>query len=283
MNREDPVPSKHDTPYRSITTYKYSVAAIAVLAIGLYLLYLGGEETRFWRTHQAWRTFSEQLGGLMIVTGGISVLWELVGKRSFAREVLESTRTANELETAGLKRITNQFYDEALWKYCFKGVEKLDIFVAYGGTWRRTYLSQLQLVAKSPKARICVYLADPEDAATISTLANRFGSTPEKLKERIWETKEEFEALRQEGGATVQVFFWAGDRVFTFYRFDNRAVVALYQHSEGRSPVLPTMLCENGGSIFQFIYDELRSIRNASRPATQGTGTSAVIKQIRMG
>ncbi|MDG4794454.1 hypothetical protein [Micromonospora sp. WMMD1082] len=276
---------KRDTPYRSLTTHRYVLVAAAVFVLGAYFLYLGGEETRFWQSHPGLRTLMEQLGGLLIVTAGISILWELIGKRSFAREVLESTRTANEIESAGLKRITNQFYDEALWKYCFKGVEKLDIFVAYGGTWRRTYLSQLQTLAKSAKGRIRVYLADPEDPATITTLANRFGSTPEKLKEKIWETKEEFEALQQEGGASVQVFFWAGDRVFTFYRFDNRAVVALYQHSEGRSPVLPTIQCENGGSLFQFVYDELRSIRTASRPATQQDedDISAVVTQIRRG
>ncbi len=274
---------ERDTPYRSLTTHYYILVAVVVFIIGGYLLYLGGEETRFWRSHEGWRTLMEQLGGLLIVTSGISILWELVGKRAFAREVLESTRTAAELESAGIKRITNQFYDEAMWKDCFKGVEKLDIFVAYGGTWRRTYLSQLQALARKPKGRIRVYLADPDDVSTVTTLANRFGATPEKLKERIWETKEEFEALRQEAGASVEVFFWAGDRVFTFYRFDNRAVVALYQHSEGRSAVLPTIICENGGSLFQFIYDELRSIRSTSRPATPAVGAPATVTQIRRG
>ena len=98
-------------------------------------------------------------------------------------------------------------------------------------------------------------------------LSQRFDTKPDRLEEKIWETVHAFEALRVPGGASVEVFFWRGDRLFTFYRFDSRVVLALYQHNKQRSPSLPTIVCENGGSLFQFVYDELVSIRKASRPA----------------
>jgi hypothetical protein len=265
------VTKERGTPYRSLTTLNYVLIAGAVLAVGVLCLYLGSEETRFWRTHRPLRTLMEQLGGLLIVSAGLSMLWELIGKRAFAREVLESTRMATELEASGIKRITNQFHEEAVWKECFKGVEKLDIFVAYAQTWRRIHFARLRSLAQKSNGRIRLYLADPEDTLTMTALAARFETDPDELKRRIWETKEEFEALRIEGGASIEVSFWSGYRFFTFYRFDNRAVVAFYQHSAGRSAVLPTIVCENGGFLFQFIYDELRSIRDTSRSATPGT------------
>jgi hypothetical protein len=286
MKSEVAVAKNRGTPYRSITTLYYILVAAGVFLVGVYCLYLGGEQTKFWNAHSAWRTLLEQLGALLIVTSCLSILWELLGKRAFAKEVLDSTRMVTEIDSAGIKRITNQFYDESMWRECFRGTEKLDIFAAYASTWRNTYMPLLQEIARKPKGRIRVYLTDPEDSSILATLAQRFGTQPERLKEKIWDTRDAFEALRVEGGASIEVLYWRGDRVFTFYRFDNRVVLALYQHSGQRSPSLPTIVCENGGSLFQFVYDELVSIRKASRPALTGAKSpgevpSATVTQLR--
>ncbi|MCU7724562.1 hypothetical protein ODJ79_12615 [Actinoplanes sp. KI2] len=255
------------TPLKTINTYKYLLAGVPVLLVGIWFLYLGSDQTRFWRSHPSSQAFLEALGGLLIVTAGFSMLWELMGKRAFARELMESWRTSADLEAAGIKRVTDQFYDATLWEDCFKGVEKLDIFVAYANTWRRMHMAKLKEVAKKSSGRIRVYLADPDDDLTMKTLSARFETTPDDLRKKIAETKDEFESLRVPGGASIEVWYWAGDRVFTFYRFDNTAVFVPYKHSEGRSSSLPTIACRNGGLIFQFVYDELVSIRGGSRPA----------------
>jgi hypothetical protein len=280
MNREDPVPKN---PYKTVTTYNYLFVALPVVVVGIYLLYLGSDQTRFWQAHTGLQVFLQQLGGLLIVTAGFSVMWELLGKRAFAREMMETWRTAADLEAAGIKRVTDQFYDGSLWEECFKGAEKLDIFVAYANTWRRMHVSKLQEVARKSNARIRVYLADPDDDATINLLASRFETTPESLRDRIAETTREFEALKVPNGASVEVWYWIGDRMFTFYRFDNRAVLVPYKHSKGRSASLPTIVCENGGLIFQFVYDELVSIRGSSRPASPPRATQATATPLRKG
>ncbi|MFG1916773.1 hypothetical protein [Micromonospora sp. NPDC048898] len=272
-----------EKPYRTLTTQKFALAAGTVFLLGVYCLYLGGEETSFWRSNQSLRTLMEQLGGLLIVSSLLSTLWELVGKRAFAQEVLEDMRISAEIEASGLKRISTQFFDDAAWEQCFKGVEKLDIFAAYAQTWRNMNLARLQKVAARSKGRIRIYLADPEDAPTMVTLSNRFGTEPEELRRRIWATKEGFEELRVSGGASVEVFFWPGDRVYTFYRFDNRAIMSMYKHNKGRSPILPTIMCESGGSLFQFVYDELRAIRDESRPVSPALRNPATVTQATRG
>ncbi|MGC5334764.1 hypothetical protein [Micromonospora sp. DT62] len=270
-------------PYRALTNMKFVIAAGVVFMIGFYCLYLGGEETRFWRSNQGLRTVMEQLGGLLITSSLLSTLWELVGKRAFAREVLEDTRISAEIEASGLRRITTQFFDDPAWEQCFKGVQKLDIFAAYAQTWRNMNLARLQKAAARSNGRIRIYLADPEDEFTMTTLSKRFAMDPEELRRRIWATKEGFEELRIEGGASIEVFFWPGDRVYTFYRFDNRAIISMYKHNKGRSPILPTLMCESGGSLFQFAYDELRAIRDDSRPATAPRRDAATVTQIMRG
>ena len=79
------------------------------------------------------------------------------------------------------------------------------------------HLGQLQNVANRSNARICVYLADPSNEAIVRTLAARFNQTPQDLRRRVIGTKEDFEGLRTPGGADIRVFFFPGDRVFSFY------------------------------------------------------------------
>ncbi|MEG3636087.1 hypothetical protein [Micromonospora palythoicola] len=272
-----------DKPYRTLTTLKFALAAGSVFLVGVFCLYLGGEETNFWRSNPGLRTLMEQLGGLLIVSSLLSTLWELVGKRAFAREVLEDTRISTEIEASGLRRISTQFFDDAAWEQCFRGVQKLDIFAAYAQTWRNMNLARLHKVASRSNGRIRVYLADPDDEFTMTTLSHRFDMEPDELRRRIWATKEGFEDLRVAGGASIDVFFWPGDRVYTFYRFDNRAIISMYKHNKGRSPILPTIMCESGGSLYQFVYDELRAIRDECRPAIPAQRNAATITQITRG
>jgi hypothetical protein len=47
--------------------------------------------------------------------------------------------------------------------------------------------------------------------------------------------------------------------LFSFYRFNNKAVFALYNHRAGRLPV-PTFVCEEGGFLFRYLTDEIEGI-----------------------
>src|SRR4051812_18277200 len=148
MDPEEPaMKDEGRTPYRTITTSRFLFAAAGGLLLGIYFLYLGGQNTKFWINHGAFRNLMENLGGLLIVAAGLGVVWELFGKRAFAREVLETARVAAQIETTGLKKIGVQWVDDAGWNELFGGVKKLDIFVTYASTWRRSNLARLQSAA----------------------------------------------------------------------------------------------------------------------------------------
>lgn len=142
---------------------------------------------------------------------------------------------------------------------------RLDIVVAYGQTWRNMHARELALVAARPDSRIRVFLADPDDEFTVAVLADRFGAAPDELRSRIIATRSAYETLRQPNGAQIEVYYRPGDRVFSFYRFDDVAVVGLYSHSRTRGAAVPVFVCARPGELYEFIQDELTVILDQSR------------------
>src|SRR6202043_4117926 len=149
---------------------------------------------------------------------------------------------------AGLKRIVTDYLDDPDWDDLFRSVRSLDIFVAYAQTWRNLNFRSLPHLAARSDGHIRVYLPDPKKE-TISVLAKRFGMSEADLVKHITDTKTTFEAFRKDKGAKIEVFYYGGDRFFSFYVFDGTAVVTLYAHRPGRTPMLPTFVCREGGSL----------------------------------
>lgn len=249
--------------YRELTTSQTLLIAVGVAAVGILLLYLGGRDD-LWKHHQGFQALSNNLGGAFVVSVALALLWELRGKRNFAREVLETAQTSSDVHTAGLTRIGINYNADPDWEELFHNVQKLDIFVAYARTWRNTHLAKLRSVARTPGTRIHAFLPDPEDSATVRVLAERFSTDPDTLRNSILEAKRDFLGLREPGGGEVKVFLRKGDSVFSCYRFDNYAVVTLYTHSKVRGQV-PTLVCKDGGTLYEFVRDELRAIQDQSR------------------
>jgi hypothetical protein len=261
-------------PYRRLTTLQTWLAAAVVASVGAGLLYAGGRSD-LWSHRPGLQAFLNALGGALIVSVALGTLWELAGKRAFAREILETARTSADVEAAGLIRIGSRYLDDPDWEQLFHSVRKLDVFVAYARTWRHSNVSRLQAVAARADARIRLYLPDPDDPETVQRLADRFNQTAEVLVAAIVEARREFEGLRRPNGAEITVYYRQGDVLFSCYRFDGTAVLALYSHSRERISAVPTLIFTDGGSLYQYVRDELHAIHAQSRPvasAPQGQG-----------
>lgn len=174
---------------------------------------------------------------------------------------------ARDFATAGLLRIGSTYLGELEWKQLFAEVTELDIVVAYGQTWRNLHARELAQVAARPGSRIRVFLADPDDELTVAVLADRFDTTSTELRSRITTTRTAYETLQRPNGAQIEVHYRPGDRLFSFYRFDDIAVVGLYSHSRARGAAVPVFVCARPGELYEFIQDELAVILDQSRLA----------------
>lgn len=252
-------------PFRQLTTLQMNLVAVLIAVTGLTLLYLGGRSD-LWHDRQGLQAFVNNLGSILIVSVALALIWEFLGKRSFAREILETAQTSTDVHAAGITRIGMNYAEDADWETLFNGVQHLDIFVAYGRTWRNSHINKLRRVAEDKGARVRLYLPDPEDSYTVSSLATRFNTDEARLKDAINEAKAEFISLQEAGNAKIEVYFRKGDMVFSCYRFDNTAVVTLYTHSRARGQV-PVIVCRKGGSFYDFVRRELEAIHDQSTQA----------------
>lgn len=174
-------------------------------------------------------------------------------------------KLAADIQDAGLLRIGTNYLNELEWQELFAGVRQLDIFVAYGQTWRNLHARHLHDLAARPHSRIRVFLPDPADETTIDLLADRFNITRDEMRRRIEATRTDYELLRRPDGADVEILYRPGDRLYSFYRLDDVAVLGLYSHSRNRIPSIPVLVCRAPGSLYQFIADELPNIEQQSR------------------
>jgi hypothetical protein len=247
-----------------VTTRLAGVLGLTFVIIGLLLMWWSG--TSEWQSNDQVQAFLGQVGGLVLATGLLAVAWDLFGRRSLADEVLAKAGLSADVVRAGLTRVTDQYLAEVEWASLFRDVTRLDVFVAYGATWRHTHRASLMQVATRPDARIRVFLPDPRDARTVEVLANRFNTRPDALIGKIHEAIQDFRSIAVPGGATVEVWLRAGDAVFSCYRFDSKAVLTLYSHARERRTRVPTFVM-SGGELFKFVYDELAAIADQSKSA----------------
>lgn len=182
------------------------------------------------------------------------------------RSQLQQSLT-RDLDAAGLLRIGATYLGELEWTQLFAEVTELDIVVAYGQTWRNMHARELAQVAARPDSRVRVVLADPDDEFTVALLADRFDITHDELRTRITATRSDYEALRRTDGAQIDIYYRPGDRVFSFFRFDDIAVVGLYSHSRVRGAAVPVFVCARPGELYEFIQDEFAVILDQSRLA----------------
>src|SRR4051794_1461581 len=92
--------------------------------------------------------------------GALAVAWDLLGRRAFAREVLAEAGLGVDVEQAGLRKVTDQYLKEVEWEELFRVATRIDVFVAYGNSWRNMNRQELKTFLQDPGHRLKVYHAD---------------------------------------------------------------------------------------------------------------------------
>lgn len=236
--------------------------ALGIAITGIGFLWISANDN-WWKSCKVWQTVLQNIGALLVVTVVISLLWELYGKRAFLDEVLAKAQISKELTFAGITKITDTFHRQDIdWKKYFHTVNKLDIFFAYGRTWRNVHAEEFRKIAAREEVRIRIVLPDPEDKQVMAELARRFKYTDNEIKTIIREAEAYFRNLINSAGANgaqIDIWFLPAAPLFSFYRFDHVGILALYTHRRDRAAV-PTFVCEMGGTLYDYIYKEFKAM-----------------------
>jgi hypothetical protein len=247
-------------------TLRTVLAALVVLIVSILLLYVGSESS-WWKGREVWQTLLQQVGSSLFTLAGLTFLWELVAKRAFLDEMLAKTKIAKDLLYSGVVQITDSFHEEVDWVALFNDASKIDIFFAYGATWRNRHNQKLKDFVSREKSRLRIVLPDLNEPQTTAELAKRFNVQQATLIGYISEAEQFFLSLRACCGSESVVELWRypGSPLFSLYRFDNSMVVTTYTHRRSRCPI-PTFVCKNTGTLFEFLYNEFQAMIAGDHP-----------------
>lgn len=205
-------------------------------------------------------TLLEESGAALFISGVLSVLWELAGKRAFADEILAKANMSRDLADAGIDIAAYSFKDKRIdWDELFKSACRLDIFVAYGHTWRNTQSENIDSLLSDSDAKLRIILPDLENDEVVKSLSVRFEMEPDNVKQEIGEAIKFFGRRKEKAKGTIEIYATSVMPLFTFYRFNSKVVFALYNHRAGQQAV-PSFVCDKEGFLFKFFSDEFEGI-----------------------
>lgn len=251
------------------TTLYTILGAVGAALLGCLLLFVSS--LRIWGTQSPWQSLVANLGGLLVASVAIAVLWELAGKRAFVDEIMSKARLSHDLLSAGLMGITEDFNKGIDWDRLFAESDKVDLFFAYARSWRNTHSVQLQALGRRSDARIRIILPDPDDEVTVADLAPKFGYEVSQLRELILEASKAFQQIRPTSGqrcSSVSLWYLKASPLYTMYRFGRKSILVFYSHRRELVPV-PALICEQGGTLFDFASQDFHAMINAGSGLTR--------------
>lgn len=236
--------------------------SIVVVVVGVVVLALSAG-WGWLDKHESTQSVAEALGGILITTGGLAILWDLRGKRDIIREVLAKVEVSSDVEVTGIQRASMD-WRVVPWSELIGQAKSVDVFIAYGSTWLSTYSTDLAEFAKHRGNRMRYILPDPDDSTAMAVLAERFDYTAEIIKSKIEESAQAVAKLSRDGSADIRVYYRRGAPTFTCYRFDDTVVVTMYQHKVARGAI-PTIVMGPRGTFRDFFASDLEEIVSQSR------------------
>lgn len=232
-----------------------------VLFVSGFLLMLWAASDALWIGKATWKNLTESMGSLLLGTGLVTVAWDLFGKRAFAEELLLKASISRELAEAGIVQVTRSFQSREIeWDELFRKAVKVDLLFAGSSTWRNQHFSQLAELLDRNNVRLRVLLPDPQDSSIIAEMARRTNKKEDVVKAGINKAIDFFCNLsKTHPNAQVQIWLMKQAPLFSVFRFDNKIVAALYSHRRKLVEV-PTIMCVEGGELFQYIMDEIEEL-----------------------
>lgn len=244
-----------------VTLRNYVIASVLFI-IGILLLIWAGDEV-FWAHNTNIQSFIETLGSTLLVTGIITVAWDLIGKRAFTEEILSKVSMSQELMQAGIIHVVPSSQSREIdWDDLFQKASEVDLLFYGSSWWINQNFKNIESFVKKQHTRLRVILPDLDDSHTMLESSRRINATVEKEIRIITGAIKDFQNLvEQYPTANVEIWLLKKSLLFSVFRFGNRAVFSPYSH---RASIvgMPAIICVEDGEIFKFIESELISIFN---------------------
>ena len=132
-------------------------------------------------------TILTNVGSFFLASVVLGVVFEVWQKKTFLEEVFAEAKIVEQIRAAGLIGYSPGFYETVDWSALFAKSTSLDIFFAYGATWRNIHQQQLEQLVSRNGARLRVVLPDPTNETVLKEMSSRFSLPEAELVRRIEE------------------------------------------------------------------------------------------------
>lgn len=200
---------------------------------------------------------------------GAGAAWEVVCKKSFAKEILLLNDVSENYIESGIEFIFSNFND-INWKKELQDTKYLKVFMTYGYTWRNRNRELIEKIVKD--GEVTVVLPDFTVKEIYDELDRRFkyGSYDENGKnestsEIIKKAAKDFRSM----GATVKLY--SGTILSSYYAFDSHYIFAPFKHHNEKKGSVPAIKCSRG-TFYEFCKIDMDTILNVSKEWSEEDG-----------
>lgn len=234
-----------------------------LIIIGLTLLVATKLIDDFWpeTQHVFYRDLILNILPILATTTMISAAWELLGKRSFAKDILNLSKVPESIISSGILAVYKDFKDID-WTKEFNHSNKLIMFLSYAYTFRNTYREKLKQQFENKE--FMVIMPDPDNEKVVDELDRRFsygaysGGKKGSVKEEIYRAINDYVSM----GAKIKLF--DGTILSTYYLMDKICIYAPFNHGKEKGYV-PAIKAQVDGYFYEFCSGEIDKIINRSR------------------
>jgi hypothetical protein len=142
----------------------------------------------------------------------------------------------------------------------------LVLFFIHSRRWRENHDETIRAFLERDGTRLEVFLPDLEDHELMFSLGKHFDDGPQ-IPGMVVDAYRYFIRMAREYRKPAHIWLFARYPTFSFYRFDERTVMALYSNSVARKD-LPAFEVTNDSAIGKFIARDIADLKKECRQRT---------------
>ena len=143
------------------------------------------------------------------------------------------------------------------------GASRLELFFIHSRRWRENHDAALKAFLARPESSLEVFLPDLQNHELLFSLEKHFDDGP-LIPALVADAYRYFARLARDARKPVAIWLFGRYPTYSFYGFDERAVIALYSNSTAKKE-LPAFEIRRDGFLGRFLAADIEDLRRECR------------------
>ena len=140
---------------------------------------------------------------------------------------------------------------------------RLDVYFIHSRRWRENHDAAIKAFLGRDGTSLAVFLPDLENHELMYSLARHFDDGPQ-IPGMVVDAYRYFARLARDFGKPAELWLFGRYPTYSFYRFDDRAIVALYSNAAAKKD-LPAFEVTTDGFLGEFLATDIEDLKQECR------------------